>query len=187
MTHQPGELLLLRLDALESDVAKVRVAVDRAKERGRFVGRALDKTASLTADISFVAEVLESLVRSIDKEPELDKMLAETTRRNLTRDLRDAPELLTSAVTALEEGVAALKEAKRLTVILNDEGLWALQTSLERRCDILTAKVDALRLGSGRPPPLAPRAVVEVPVAAPGRGASGVHRLRGLPRWADGA
>lgn len=145
MTHQPGELLLLRLDALESDVAKVRVAVDRAKERGRFVARALDKTASLTADIGFVAEVLESLVKSVDKEPELDRVLTETTRRNLTRDLREAPDLLNSAVSALEDGVAALKEAKRLTVILNDEGLWALQTSLERRCDNLTAKVDALR------------------------------------------
>lgn len=144
MTADTTDLLLLRLDVLESDIAKVSAAVDRAEQRGQFLRSALDTASPHAPDIRAVSEALESLNKGMEREPRIPQLL-DDYRRNLARDLREASELLMAAAQGVDESVACLKEAKRMSVILNDEGLRALRTSLKQRCELLRTELIELR------------------------------------------
>jgi hypothetical protein len=145
LTTGSADLLLLRLDTLGSDIAKVRAAVERAEQRGQFLRDALDNISPHRANIWAVAETVQSLVAAMDREAGLPTLMEEA-RHNLARDIREAPALLTAAAGGIDSSAQSLSDAKQMSVILNDEGLRALRTSLNHRCNDLDTKLEALRI-----------------------------------------
>lgn len=127
-----ADLLRLRLEALEKDIEKVSGAVERAKERSQFLTTARDHIGPCEGRISYVAELVTALVKSLNKQPQIGRQL-NSTRHRLVEDLQDAEGLMADLQDAVTETWQQVDNACKRTVNLDKQSS-TLQDSLRNRC-----------------------------------------------------
>lgn len=142
MTH-PGELLPLRLTALEQDINTVRAAVRRAKLRGQFIEKATKRIRECTPQLRGLRATLNALNDAMTEEPRIGELIGETSFK-LDEYLRDLPDLTKELVGAVQDVADNLGRAAATTVSIDDRSK-ALEASLERRCDELSNELKELR------------------------------------------
>jgi hypothetical protein len=137
------DLLLLRLEALELDLAKVRAAVQLAQERGRFVDEALEHLKPCKGLLKGVGAALANLNDAMDDEPRISMLIGETFDE-LDDRLRKLPKSLEVVVESVERSVTCLRQAVETTVPLKERSE-TLTSSLNTRWQQLSEKVNGLR------------------------------------------
>jgi hypothetical protein len=137
------DLLVLRLDALELDNEKVRVAVTRAQERSHSLEDARAHITPCKAQLRTVQRRFGGLLDAMEDQPRIAELLTEAST-GLDRELLDTPELIKGLITSVQQTVDHLGAAMATTVSLAN-GSQALQASLDRRCDELRNHIRALR------------------------------------------
>ncbi len=143
MTESP-DLLLIRLDALELDIAKVGECVEIAKNRGLLLEEAMDALRPQKRILKALAGRLNDLADAMAEEPDLQDRLAEAVME-LDSALLAAPKMIASVIDAVGETEARLAKVKATNVTLEADNLTRLQYSLNQRCEKVRDRVVALR------------------------------------------
>ncbi len=141
---ETADLLKIRLDALELDIAKVGQCVDVAKKRGLLLEDAMDALRPQKRILKALSGRLNDLADAMAEEPELRESLADAVM-GLDQELLKAPKMIASVIDAVGDTENRLTKVMATTVTLEDENLTRLQSSLNQRCDKVRDKVVALR------------------------------------------
>ena len=143
------DLLLLRLDALELDIEKVRLAVTRAQQRGQFLFQASQSITPCNAKLRQLQRHLDGLIKAMEDEPELESLLADQL---IDVDLRAAPDVVTEVIELVRATTTSLRLVMDTAVSLDDRSM-ALQNSLNLRCNELCDQIGKLRAEVVASPP----------------------------------
>jgi hypothetical protein len=137
------DLLLLRLDALEFDIEKVRAAVERAEQRGQFLMDAARQIRPCKAQLNALKSTLGDLSKVLKTTPRLADQLADE-HYELDTNLGKAPDLVDKVKQAVDYAANCLVQAADMVVRLDDDAN-LLRQSLDRRCNEVLGVLEALR------------------------------------------
>lgn len=136
------DLLTLRLDALELDIEKVRVAVSRAQDRGHFLEEAGKRIAPCIPKLRKVQRHLGGLITAMEDDAVLMGQVAEL---DLDHELKETPQLVEDVLARVRDTIDGLGQAMITTVTLTNPALRKLEASLNRRCREINDKLEVLK------------------------------------------
>lgn len=137
------DLLLLRLDALEFDIEKVRSAVESAEARGRFLLDAARQIQPCKGQLNALKRRLDALSEAMDEYPRLAQLLDEA-ESGLDKQLCAAPALVDELKQSVDYAASCLVQAADMVVQLDDNAN-SLRQSLNRRCQEMLDTLETLR------------------------------------------
>jgi hypothetical protein len=137
------DLLVLRLEALELDNEKVRVAVTRAQQRRQNLEYAREHITPCKAQLRTVQRRFRGLLDAMEDDLDIGNLLTKVST-GLDEELRETPKLIEGLIESIQMTVNCLGDAMATTVSLDDRSM-ALQASLNLRCDELGGKISTLR------------------------------------------
>ncbi|MGW4210986.1 hypothetical protein ACWEIJ_23555 [Lentzea sp. NPDC004789] len=137
------DLLLLRLDALEFDIEKVRSAVESAESRGRFLMDAAQQIQPCKGQLRALKRRLTALFDAMDDDPRISALLDEA-ESGLDKQLCAAPALVDELKQSVDFAANCLLQAAEMVVQLDDNAN-SLRQSLDHRCNEVLETLETLR------------------------------------------
>jgi hypothetical protein len=137
------DLLTLRLDALQHDIGKVRLAVDLAQQRGRYLETAVAQLKPCRGKLRALHMQLSGLRTALADEPKIADLL-DDANPDLALGLAELPERVDGLTEMIRDVATNLDDAVATTVSLDDASISKLQDSLNRRCNELEQDLEGL-------------------------------------------
>ncbi len=144
MTEHP-DLLMIRLDALELDITKVRTAVDVAKNRGMLLEEAVEVLRPQKRVLRALQSHLTSLADAMQEDPDLKNKLDEA-EAGLDENFIGDQKRIIEIIEAVNQTEVRLGKVMATTVTLESESVAQLQESLDLRCLEVDKRLKNLRV-----------------------------------------